>query len=83
MVDFPAPVEPPTTIRTGASSPIEAREQVVVDLADEVVPRGARRSRVRQFKLEPEPRKLIPESPQSCGQLGSHRRGRRRATDRE
>ena len=65
----------------GSVHPIEAREQVVVDLTDEVVPRGARRSCVRQLKLEPEPAKLVPESPQSCGQLGSHRRGRRRATD--
>ena len=39
-VDLPAPVEPPTTISSGASICSQPRQQVVVDLADELAARG-------------------------------------------
>ena len=60
-VDFPAPVEPPTTISAGASKLPQARQQVVVHLRGEIVAHALRLVGAGDVELEPHRPKVVAE----------------------
>ena len=70
-VDFPAPVEPPTTISAGVELP-QARQQVVVDLRDEIVTGAAGVVGARDVELEPNRAKIVAEPLERLDQVGGH-----------
>ena len=77
-MDFPAPVDPPTTMQKLRVHLIQARQKVVVGLADDVVPSGTRPTRVRELELEPERGEVVAVEPaQGVGKPGSQGRGSR------
>ena len=52
IVDLPAPVEPPTTIKSGRVHLPEPRQEIVVDLGDGVVARPPSLARAVQLERE-------------------------------